>query len=200
MPILERHHVDVVFAGHEHNYQRAHPRRNGEFVESGPGTTYIVTGGGGAPLYETRDDRILAAKRAAYHYVRAEVSGLHLRLSALDANGELIDSAELAPPPEINSGGVVDSTSYASVLRPGGYVTIFGRHLATAEFTHAGPALRKELGDVTVTLNGAALSLLYVSPGQINARLPVSASGAGKLQVHSRNGMVEAPAAVGEAR
>lgn len=41
VPILARHHVDLVLAGHDHLYQR------GEYA----GIRYIVSGGGGASLY-----------------------------------------------------------------------------------------------------------------------------------------------------
>lgn len=43
VPILERHGVDLVLNGHDHNYQRFAPLN---------GVTYLVTGGGGAELYE----------------------------------------------------------------------------------------------------------------------------------------------------
>ena len=42
VPILAKHHVDLLFAGHDHLYQRG---------EAG-GVRYIVTGGGGAGLYD----------------------------------------------------------------------------------------------------------------------------------------------------
>lgn len=41
VPILAKHHVDLVLSGHDHLYQRG---------EAG-GIRYIVSGGGGAPLY-----------------------------------------------------------------------------------------------------------------------------------------------------
>jgi hypothetical protein len=42
VPILARHHVDLLFAGHDHIYQRG---------EAG-GIRYVVSGGGGAGLYQ----------------------------------------------------------------------------------------------------------------------------------------------------
>lgn len=57
LPILERHHVDLVISGHEHNYERTRPLRGGvpssHDVSSsvqGTGTSYVVTGGGGKVL------------------------------------------------------------------------------------------------------------------------------------------------------
>ncbi len=41
-PLFERYGVDVVFSGHDHDYERS-------LVS---GITYVVSGGGGAPLYE----------------------------------------------------------------------------------------------------------------------------------------------------
>lgn len=46
VPILARHRVDFLFAGHDHLYQRG---------EAG-GIRYVVTGGGGAELYRIRCD------------------------------------------------------------------------------------------------------------------------------------------------
>ncbi len=84
-PIFEKHGVDVVFAGHVHNYQRSKPlkftpnppkrdargRVNGDFVldQTFNGTTdttpegiiHIVTGGGGAKLYSVDLAKTIAA-------------------------------------------------------------------------------------------------------------------------------------------
>lgn len=74
-PIFERYGVDVVWAGHVHNYQRSKPLRfapdqtawslgpvagkfafddayDGDRVTRAHGVIYIVTGGGGASLYD----------------------------------------------------------------------------------------------------------------------------------------------------
>ena len=47
-PIFERHNVQLVLSAHEHVYERTRPIREGS---SGSEVTYLVTGGGGAPLY-----------------------------------------------------------------------------------------------------------------------------------------------------
>jgi hypothetical protein len=46
-PLFEKYHVPLVFQGHDHIYYRA--KRHG--------IVYVVTGGGGAPLYELHADR-----------------------------------------------------------------------------------------------------------------------------------------------
>lgn len=50
--IIDRHEVDMVFNGHDHNYERSRPIRNGEVVAPGTGTVYTVIAGVGAPLYD----------------------------------------------------------------------------------------------------------------------------------------------------
>ncbi|MCX6632188.1 MAG: metallophosphoesterase, partial [Candidatus Solibacter sp.] len=52
VPILERYGVQVVFAGHEHNYQRTKTLRGGTPVPAGGvGTVYLTSGGGGGGLH-----------------------------------------------------------------------------------------------------------------------------------------------------
>jgi len=46
--------VDVVFMGHDHDYERTLPLYADEVVEPGDGTVYITTGGGGADLGSVR--------------------------------------------------------------------------------------------------------------------------------------------------
>ena len=58
-PLFDRHGVDLVLNGHEHDYERSYPVRAGAVVARSQdpvyadpgGTIYLVTGGGGAPLY-----------------------------------------------------------------------------------------------------------------------------------------------------
>jgi hypothetical protein len=47
-PVIEKHHVDVVFNGHEHAMARSYAIRNGDFV-AGPaeGTVYVISGRSG---------------------------------------------------------------------------------------------------------------------------------------------------------
>ena len=68
---------------------------------------------------------------------------------------------------------VVDAASYAPTLgEPEGIVTIFGTNLATTTATAQTLPLLTQLGGTTVTWNGLAAPLLYVSPTQINLEVP----------------------------
>jgi 3',5'-cyclic AMP phosphodiesterase CpdA len=59
MALMAVHEVDHVFAGHIHAYAQ----------EERDGTVYVITGGGGAPLYDDEHPN------AFYHYVQVMVAG-----------------------------------------------------------------------------------------------------------------------------
>lgn len=77
----------------------------------------------------------------------------------------------LKPGPAIDGVVPAAATMPALVVAPRMIVAIYGRNLAT------------NAADTTVTMNGVALNLLYVSPEQINAVLPEQVPGFGKLTV-----------------
>jgi uncharacterized protein (TIGR03437 family) len=72
------------------------------------------------------------------------------------------------------------------VLAPRMIVSIYGSGLAKDQIAASAQPLPTSLSDVTVTVNGNAIPLLYVSPTQINALLPDGITGLNKLLV--RNG------------
>lgn len=62
VPIFDKHHVDIVFTGHNHYYERLGPMVQGSGPDEGTpvagfheGTVYVVTGGGGAFVYDEFD-------------------------------------------------------------------------------------------------------------------------------------------------
>jgi len=125
-PILEKYGVDLVLAGHVHNYQRTAPLRfkptkvglpgkpvEGEFTVDAAfdgrtitrpnGIIHIVTGAGGAELYDRWQTD---AKTSWQPWTRAfvsdrhsftvlEVDGKTLRLRQLDAEGHELDAITL---------------------------------------------------------------------------------------------------------
>ncbi len=83
-PVLEKYGVGVVFNGHDHIYYR---------TQRG-GITYVVSGGGGAPLYpaDPRKGALEGDKwESANHIVDCLVDGNNVTLTALRANGKTID-------------------------------------------------------------------------------------------------------------
>ncbi len=161
-PILQRHAVTLVLNGHEHSYQRSIPIG---------GTTYITTGGGGAPLHAVTPSPLVEKAVAEHHYVSVTVTDGKLKLRALRADGSELDSWDLAPQPRLVS--VVNAASFGEELAAGGLASIFGHHLA--------------LDRATVTWNGQPLAVLMAAPTQINVQLP-HATGEGTLKVQAPNG------------
>jgi 3',5'-cyclic AMP phosphodiesterase CpdA len=90
VPLFEKHGVDLVLNGHDHNYQR--------FLWDG--ITYVVTGGGGAQLYGLRAcDEDHPERREGddeeHHFVGVFGSTRTLRLTAIDDDNDVIDTARL---------------------------------------------------------------------------------------------------------
>ncbi len=87
-PLFEKYGVTAVFSGHIHSYERVLAN----------GVTYIVTGGGGAPLYPlaVREPGQQAAS-LSYHYMLFTADGDTLAGQAIDVNGKVIDSFTLTP-------------------------------------------------------------------------------------------------------
>lgn len=91
IPIFEQNKVQLVFNGHDHNYQRH------EFG----GIHYVVTGGGGAPLYPVDGPMAGITKKvvATEHFVRLLVSPGLARVQAVGLDGTVLDSFEVAAKP-----------------------------------------------------------------------------------------------------
>lgn len=87
VPLLEKYGVTAVFSGHDHNYQ--HHLRNG--------VHYIVTGGGGAPLYDVDVPHPGITLRVARteHFVETRVEGRNARVHAFALDGSVIDMLTL---------------------------------------------------------------------------------------------------------
>jgi len=91
-PLFEQYGVQLVVSAHEHDYERTVPTRAGA---SGTPVTYIVTGGGGAPLYPAGTAAWTAYSASRHHYVRASVSECTLTVRAIGLNGSAFDTTTL---------------------------------------------------------------------------------------------------------
>lgn len=96
VPLFEKYDVDIVFSGHDHDYERC---QDPELDRDQPeGTIYIVTGGGGAPLYSIDEEHKLANPfyigifESKLHFCQIDVSGENIEVTVIDATGETIDS------------------------------------------------------------------------------------------------------------
>jgi len=99
--------------------------------------------------------------------------------------------------PAISSGGIVSSASYQPTFSRGMIATIFGSGLADGTAAADKIPLPTTLAGASVTVNGVAAPLFYVSPGQINFQIPFEAplTGNGSIVV-TRDGVPSSTATV----
>jgi predicted MPP superfamily phosphohydrolase len=105
--ILDDYRVDLVLAGHNHNYERSYPLR-GETPQSqdrakyrqGEGTLFVVSGGGGKSLYQFEPEQpaITTYRESVPHYlrVRVPVSGPLVVEAVRTADRSVLDRFEIA--------------------------------------------------------------------------------------------------------
>ena len=97
-PLLEKYQVDVIFNGHDHIYERSFPMQANR-REDESGIIYVVTGGGGAPLYPVDAGDWTAFATSVHHCCIVSVDGPHLRLRACGLDGEVVDYRWLCKDP-----------------------------------------------------------------------------------------------------
>jgi hypothetical protein len=90
VPLFEKYKVSAGFFGHDHNYQ--HHLKNG--------IHYIITGGGGAPLYDVAkpDPEITRKVVSIEHFVTVAVEGRTAAIEAIALDGATIEKIELKVP------------------------------------------------------------------------------------------------------
>jgi hypothetical protein len=92
-PLLVRHDVDVVFAGHEHFYERLKPQK---------GITHFIAGSGGQ--LRKGDVRRSALTAAAFDqdqaFMLVEVRDADLSFRAISRTGQVVDTGVIQPRPK----------------------------------------------------------------------------------------------------
>ncbi len=95
VPLFEKYKIDVVFNGDDHGYEATYPMLQGKKSDKG-GVIYIVTAGGGAPLYDmTRNEPWSRFNKKAFHYMRVKVWEDHVILEAVEDNKKVFDTIEI---------------------------------------------------------------------------------------------------------
>ncbi len=83
LALFDKYNVLFVFSAHVHSYERSNYK----------GTNYIVTAGGGAPLYPvTRDNPYKIVRENVHHYTVLTRDNDTYTLKAIDINGNIIDT------------------------------------------------------------------------------------------------------------
>lgn len=89
VPLFARYGVQVVFSGHEHDYQRTDPI---------DGVTYVVSGAG-SRTRRTGVSEFTAVAYSTHHFVDLNVFDDHLLLRAIDQDGEQFDEVVVPASP-----------------------------------------------------------------------------------------------------
>jgi predicted phosphodiesterase len=82
VPLFERYNVEIVFSGHNHDYERGKVN----------GISYIVIGGGGAPLYDVGTSSWTIYSESTYHHCTLLIDGGKVEYAAVKPNGSVFDS------------------------------------------------------------------------------------------------------------
>jgi hypothetical protein len=165
IPIARRHGVQLLLAGHDHNYERLTPSE---------GITAVVTGGGGGLPYGLREtDPRSAAFLVTYHYTRLRFEGDSLRIQCIDWQGRIQDDTTIhrTPPPV----RIHDALAAPALVEPTGPSDGDGNLIGQAYDLAEAPAIpsftgrRSTLGNLRVQMDADFLYLgldgLGLTPG-----------------------------------
>jgi uncharacterized protein (TIGR03437 family) len=90
-------------------------------------------------------------------------------------------------PPRISQ--VVNAADGTMPVAPGGLISVFGTQFSPVNVATKELPLPTALGESCLTVNGVALPMLFVSPGQINAQLPFHTDGSAVMVLRTPGGV-----------
>jgi 3',5'-cyclic AMP phosphodiesterase CpdA len=87
VPMFEKYRVSIAFFGHDHNYQRNLQN----------GINYVISGGGGAPLYDVDKPDPATSQKAisVENFVKVSVAGKVIKVVAKGLDGKTLDEFEV---------------------------------------------------------------------------------------------------------
>jgi hypothetical protein len=100
-PALVRNHVDVVFSGHDHLYERVKPQQ---------GIRYFVSGGGGRSLYDFNRSSFDEVGISEHHFMVVQLGGDRLLYEAITPAQKLLDCGILFRTPDSASKSLDNDT------------------------------------------------------------------------------------------
>ncbi|MEW4455626.1 LamG-like jellyroll fold domain-containing protein [Bremerella sp. JC817] len=97
VPLYEKYHVDIVWNGHIHSYERTWPIRENRAVKEGA-PIYMITGGGGGPLETPGPIRpfFMNTVRRGHHYSMVRINDTKLEFQAYDLENRLFDQMTIS--------------------------------------------------------------------------------------------------------
>jgi hypothetical protein len=99
LPLVHKHGVQLLLAGHDHTYERFLPVQGMHSVVTG--------GGGGVPYWMTEADPLSAQFSVRFHFVRLRFVGDRLTVQAVNQSGRVFDQFHIqrTPPPRRTHAG-----------------------------------------------------------------------------------------------
>jgi hypothetical protein len=105
--LLRSHKVDLVISGHDHIYERG----------AADGLAYLVSGGGGAPVYRVKKSEATSRKvESTRHFIDASATAVAIQFVATRPDGSTIERCALRK----NAGWDCDGEASAKDAGPGG--------------------------------------------------------------------------------
>ena len=96
--LCDQYHVAVYWSGHDHIYERSHQVFGGQVADMtdaltlSKGTVYVVSGGGGAPLYGVAKITTTYTQQSTYNYVDVQADPSKLTIKAYKLDGSQLDA------------------------------------------------------------------------------------------------------------
>jgi uncharacterized protein (TIGR03437 family) len=170
------------FLAHQRDNVVGPPR--GSFLEDYTYSLRLTVSGG---TYTDFDNQYFFGPGGTFAIGFANASSGFLGIEVL-MQGPIYTSAPTSTP-YIYPTGILNAGSFAPFTAefvPGEFVSIFGANLASTVATD--PSLPTGLGGVQVLVNGIPTAVRYVSPGQVNAVIPLGITGIASVQVVNNSG------------
>ncbi len=93
VPLFETYGVDVVFNGHDHDYERTCPIRSGACTTTqAGGVVYFTNGGGGAYTSNVGSSWFTALSIRKYEFLKVTLNDCRLQFTGIDRYGAIFDT------------------------------------------------------------------------------------------------------------
>jgi hypothetical protein len=89
-PIYAAHGVDVVFNGHDHDFEVTHPLNGDGSISTGRGTVYVTAAGAGASLYSSATSTFTQYSESVVNFVGVHANRTTLQLTPYRLDGTRI--------------------------------------------------------------------------------------------------------------
>ncbi len=166
--LLDKYHVDLVFNGHDHTYERTYPMY-GDWLADSPenGTIHIVTGGAGAPLGRLVSRGPWCASFVPYyHFLLVTVNQTDLKVEARFFNQTVFDELR------ISKARLPDLRAESAVTVPAFPVPGVDAQIMLT-MVNSGKSASGECG-VEIAIDGALLSVVRLGPIPAGGSVPIN--------------------------